>query len=370
MKKKSKILLFLKLPPPITGATLMNRYLYESKVLAEKFDIQVISICYKSKIEDTSIFSFRKIRTILILYFKLIKSLTKFNPQFVYFQISPLGVAFFRDCIYVFILKIFRIHIVYHIHGKGIKEYISGSKLKELIYKWAFKSSSVICLAESLTSDIFPIYLQQPFIVNNAIPLIKNFVYSRRVNKYLVHILFLSNLIISKGIYVFLDAISLIDKKFSGLISASIVGSEVEISGIELNDEINKRNLNHCVKFMGPKYGNEKNEIYSNTDILIYPTCNDVWGLVILEAMQFGIPVIASKEGAIPEIVDDGVTGFLVDKHRPDQIAEKLEILINDPDLRRRMGETCRKKFLRKYTLETFESNMKKVFEDVLSKIK
>jgi len=84
--------------------------------------------------------------------------------------------------------------------------------------------------------------------------------------------------------------------------------------------------------------------------------------------MQFGIPIIATREGAMPEIIDDKITGFLVDKNQPEQIAEKIKILFNDEELRRKMGEAGRKKFLEKYTLEIFEQNMKKVFDGILRK--
>jgi glycosyltransferase involved in cell wall biosynthesis len=86
--------------------------------------------------------------------------------------------------------------------------------------------------------------------------------------------------------------------------------------------------------------------------------------------MQVGLPVIATIEGAIPEIIDDGITGFLVDKSSPKQIAEKIQLLIDNPDMRSRMGIAGRKKYEEKYTLEIFEDNLKKVFEEVISNCK
>jgi len=85
--------------------------------------------------------------------------------------------------------------------------------------------------------------------------------------------------------------------------------------------------------------------------------------------MQFGLPVIATIEGAIPEIIDDVITGFLVEKNSPDQIADKIEIFVKNPSLIESMGKAARKKYEEKYTLEIFEKNMKEVFDKVLQEV-
>ena len=369
MNKLQRILLFLKLPPPLTGATIMNQAVSQSIILHSSFHIKLLSFSYKHFIEETTAFSFKKIKTILVLYFSLIKSLINFKPQIVYFQISPIGIAFFRDCTYVLIMKLFGTHILYHLHGKGIQEYIGGSIIKTKIYSWAFRNSSVICLSDKLTYDLHKFYKDKPFIVNNGILSFLNVPINRKPSG-IISILFFSNIIISKGVYDYIEAISILNNQHPELnFHASIAGNPTELTNYMLQEEIKLKNIQERLTYLGPKYDNEKIELLGSSDILVYPTFNDVWGLVILEAMQSGLPVIATREGAIPEIVDDGITGFLVDKHRPDQIADKLEILINDPILRNKMGEAARNKFLEKYSLEIFEKNMVAVFQDVLRKV-
>jgi len=222
---------------------------------------------------------------------------------------------------------------------------------------WAFKNSSVICLSNLLVSDISDVYFAKPYIVNNGIPNI-SYDLLKRKNNNKIQVLFLSNLIYSKGIIEFLDSISLLSESHKEKIAVKIVGNEVEINKSKLNYEISKRNISDLIEFLGPKYDKEKEKIFLQADILVFPTLDDVWGLVIIEAMQFGIPVIATKEGAIPEIVDDDITGFLVDKHKPEQIAEKLKILFENDELRTKMGIAARKKFLEKYTIEVFDKNL------------
>ena len=124
------------------------------------------------------------------------------------------------------------------------------------------------------------------------------------------------------------------------------------------------------MEVVGSKFDTEKEKIYLESEIFVFPTQYDVWGLVLLEAMRAGLPVISTYVGAIPEIVDDGITGFLVEKQNPVALAEKMEILIKDKDLRDKMGQAGRKKFLEKYTLDIFEQNLKNVFDEVLKEIR
>lgn len=371
MKDKTRILLFIKLPPPLTGATLINSYVNNSKLLNDKYNIQTISISFKKTIEDVRIISFKKIIIVINLYLKLFISLIRFKPKLIYFQISPIGWAFYRDFIYVLIIKLFRKHIVFHLHGKGIKDACENSYFKKLIYKFAFRGSSIVCLSNMLANDINQVYAGTPYIVNNGIPIFSDILecaFHDEKNK--IEVLFLSNLLYSKGILVFLDALSVLDTSSREKIQVKIVGNEAEISSTMLNKEIKKRGLQNFVVYIGPKYGEEKLNIYHNTDIFIYPTLNDAFPVVILEAMQFGIPVIASIEGAIPDIIDDSLNGFLVEKNNPEQISSKLMHLINNPDLRNDMGRNGRIKFLNNYTIDKFELNMSGVFKKIVDSIK
>lgn len=361
-----KILLFIKTPPPLTGATMINQIIAESDLLNRTFDIRTINISYKKEINNTSI-SLSKSLKVFKYFNKLFWSLLFFNPNLVYFQISPLGPAFYRDCVFIFLIKLFSKPLLLHLHGKGISDYITKSSIKKSTYKWAFRNSYVICLSDHVANDIRVIYSGEPFIVNNGIQFL-NSGKSKKIPQKKVSVLFLSNLLISKGILDYLDALEILSKSSQLDFSAKIIGQKADFDSNTLNLEIEKRNLKDRVVYLGPKFGIEKGNELRNCDVFVFPTLNDAMGIVILEAMQASLPVIATREGAIPEIIEDGVTGFLVGKHNPRQIAEKLKILVNNPEVREKMGEAGRKKYLEKYTLEIFESNMKNVLEVVLKK--
>jgi len=361
-KIKKKILLILKLPPPLTGATLMNGYVNNSLLIRENFDTKTIAIHYSKSVEDLGGFSFFKLLQIFKTYIKLKYQLVFFRPQIVYFQISPLGFAFIRDLLFVTIIKFFNKTIVYHIHGKGIKE-AAQKKLWKILYQFAFKNEKVICLSNSLTKDIEDVYLGKPYIVPNAVLFNLKNIPLKKENE-VVEILFLSNLFIAKGILVFIDSLEELMKRNISF-KASIVGSEADINKKTINELLKKKGLQNLVFYLGPKYNEEKWNIYLKSDIFVFPTLNDIWGLVVLEAMQAGLPVIASKDGAIPEIIDDGETGFLIEKGNVHQLATKIELLIKDKEQRESMGINGRKKYIDLYNLDKFENNMTNVFNQI-----
>lgn len=77
--------------------------------------------------------------------------------------------------------------------------------------------------------------------------------------------------------------------------------------------------------------------------------CFETFGLVAAEAMSHGLPVIASNIGALPEIVEDGVTGFLFNPGNTEELAGKMRLLWENPDLCRKMGKAARDKVIREY---------------------
>ncbi len=78
---------------------------------------------------------------------------------------------------------------------------------------------------------------------------------------------------------------------------------------------------------------------------------------LLLEAMGYGLPVVATSDGAIPEIIENGINGFLVEKNNPNEVANKIRYLSSDPMRRVDMSKANIKKFQVDYTFASFENN-------------
>jgi glycosyltransferase involved in cell wall biosynthesis len=88
---------------------------------------------------------------------------------------------------------------------------------------------------------------------------------------------------------------------------------------------------------------------------------------VLVEAMAAGLPIISTDQGAITESVIDGVNGFIVDSNNPLQIAEKLEYLMDHPEIREKMGKESRRLYEENFTEEKMIEKLKDVFNTVLN---
>ena len=107
-------------------------------------------------------------------------------------------------------------------------------------------------------------------------------------------------------------------------------------------------------------------EILAASDIFVLPSDWEGLPLTIIEAMMAGLPVAATRVGGVPELVEDGVTGYLVPPQDSHALAEALRKLLADPALRRRMGKAGRRRALEQFSLDRMLRETQAVYESVL----
>jgi glycosyltransferase involved in cell wall biosynthesis len=105
-------------------------------------------------------------------------------------------------------------------------------------------------------------------------------------------------------------------------------------------------------------------EAYPAADAFVMPSHAEGFGFTNVEALSFGLPVVSSKVGAIPETVADGRTGFLVPPGDVSALAAAMERLVAEPALVRRLGEAARADFLSRFTRERFRTELARVYRE------
>jgi phosphatidylinositol alpha-1,6-mannosyltransferase len=108
-------------------------------------------------------------------------------------------------------------------------------------------------------------------------------------------------------------------------------------------------------------------ELYARATAFAMPSRGEGFGLVYIEAMRHGLPVIASVHDAGPEVVADGVTGFTVDLDRPGELAGRLLDLLKNRESARRMGEAGRDLWARQYRFSCFRERLAPILADFLA---
>ena len=121
------------------------------------------------------------------------------------------------------------------------------------------------------------------------------------------------------------------------------------------------------VNYWGRKYGRDKEEYWRTADIFVFPTLNEAFGLVLLEAMEHGLPCVGTDEGGINDIIENGRSGFIVPSGNAESLSESIGKLLNDSCMRENMGDCGRSVFVQRYTEIVFEKRMLYILNQVLS---
>jgi glycosyltransferase involved in cell wall biosynthesis len=366
-KISHKILYIMQLPPPVHGSNIMNQYVHDSELLNQHFVTDLVNLSFSKSSSDIEKFTVQKFLKVGYYAFLIIRKIIAFKPDLIYFTMAPRGFAFYRDSLYILILKVFRQNIVLHMHGKGISRTANKYFINKLICRILFKKLHTISLSEQLTQDVRDFSDHEPFIIPNGIrQTVAGKSFDRSKNE-VPRILFLSNYIREKGILVLIDALSLLNQRGYDF-SARLVGAPGDISIVDLNNYIKNHQLTDKTVVTGPKYAQDKIAEFQQADIFVFPTfySNEAFPLVNLEAMQYSLPIISTNEGGIADMLVNSGAGFIVEPKNSQLLADKIATLLSDKDLREEMGSNAFHHYSRNYTLDRFETNLKRVFDQVM----
>lgn len=122
------------------------------------------------------------------------------------------------------------------------------------------------------------------------------------------------------------------------------------------------------VRFHGVVSHSEVFNKLSQSAFLVMPSiCYEGLPLVLIEALASGTPIIASRRGAMKTVVEDGVTGLLFEPDDVDDMREKVKTMINNRELRARLGRAARKRYLESYTPECTYEKLMQIYEETLT---
>ncbi|MGQ9493237.1 MAG: glycosyltransferase [Anaerolineae bacterium] len=129
----------------------------------------------------------------------------------------------------------------------------------------------------------------------------------------------------------------------------------------KLKEEVGMKDL---IAFLGSRAQDMLPYYYSSAEICVVPSHYESFGLVALEAMACGTPVIASRVGGLQHTIEDGETGFLVPAGDPDALAEKLRLILLDHELRTRLAMRARQR-AQTYTWQSVADHILSLYEDL-----
>lgn len=361
-----RFLIIGQLPPPVHGSNSMTELLYNS-VKKIGYKVHILQKTFSKRLEDVGRISIIKLLKVPLIAAHLVCHLTKNKPDLCFYFISVKPPSFFVDAFFILLIRLFRCKFVLYLHGKGLLDLgtRSGRLLQFIVLKTVSHSLGAIVLGERLKLDVNRfIPDERLFVLPNAIEDVKpeKIKISYHSQKS-VKILFLSNLKPSKGPMEFLKMAKILIDNGKDVRFILAGSPRLENFQKKLRNYIRQEGLSNFIEIPGGVYGDAKERLFYDSDVFVFPTYyeNETFGLVNLEAMRAGLPVISSSEGSIPEVVIDGINGYIVDPKNHEQMADRVLSLVENPELRKKMGRAGREIYEKFFTIQVYETRLKEI---------
>ena len=185
-------------------------------------------------------------------------------------------------------------------------------------------------------------------------------------------VLFVGRLEKRKGVENIVNSIPQVANKFPD-VKFLFVGSDTKISGNSykqfLENQIDKK-YSKNYEFLEYVDENKLKQLYSDCTVFIAPSIYESFGIIFLEAMNAAKPVIGTLTGGIPEVVESGKTGFLVEPGNEKELLGKIIYLLDNPEECKKMGENGRKRIEKLFSDEKFANDSIEIYSKVITKAK
>ena len=167
-----------------------------------------------------------------------------------------------------------------------------------------------------------------------------------------------------KGVDIFIEAFSILARKKPS-VHAIIVGDGQERKKLEI--QASKTKIADRIHFVG--HSNTPGDYVIEADLVVVPSRSEGIPNVVLEAMAFAKPVVATSVGGIPEIIEDGMSGLLVPPLRPDMLAKAILEILDDFELYRKISIGAKKRVEHAFEVKERVKTLLAIYKEVLSTI-
>lgn len=279
---------------------------------------------------------------------------------------SASNASFWRKSLFMALALAAGRPVIFHLHGGGFMDFYEREA--SAVGRWLIRGTlrrvdQIVVLTEKWRRQIAKITdNKNVLVIPNPVPIPASagLDVSRRSASV---ILFLGRLDREKGVLDLVDALPAICSKVRG-VSLQFAG---EGDSAMIRTRAEERGVADHVEFLGWVNGEDKGRVLTEATLLALPSYVEGLPMGLLEAMAAGLPVVASAVGGIPDIIEDGVHGFLVPPGDVNALSDALGRLLADEELRIRMGMAGRRRIIERYVPERVLPQIDRLYQSVLT---
>lgn len=353
-------------PPPHNGQAkmidLMIRHMREVTSLVH------IRMAYSDSVVSAGKLGIRKIGHLFSLARKTSAALKAHPNSVLYYPpASPNLIPLLRDILFLFWVRRRASNLVFHFHSGGLSTWLASHPLLRRVTKRTHGQPDLaIELGASCPRDGDFFKAKSVCIVPNGmdVPLLSAAPRAAMSTR----ILYVGIHTADKGLFDIIEIARLLKEKRLSFTIATVGLWYTSHEQAQFETLVKKHELESVLTPLGEKTGTDLWREYAQSDIFLFPTHYkwETFGIVQLEAMAYGLPIVASHWPGPQDVIVDGETGILCAPRDAKSMANAVETLIRDSELRQRMGNAGRKRYEEHYTGQHFGDNIRSALFDIL----
>ena len=333
----------------VSGVSTHLNLLMDS-TLAEEYEVVHFQVGSEGRDEG----AIGKLLRLAVSPFFLAASIVFRHVAIVHINTSLNRKAYWRDLVYLFIAKALGARILYQVHGGALpRKFFAGSPLLTSLLRWTLRVPDVVVVLAQVELRAY-----REFVPDQEVVALPNGIDCRPYSgvptvlsdhSHPLQLVYIGRVAREKGLYETLQGLRLAHELG---VDARLVIAGTGAEEPRLRRYAQALGIGARVCFVGPVFGNDKVKLLSGADVMVLPSYSEGLPYALLESMAAGVPVIATPVGAIPDVVSDGIHGFLVPPRDGKAIAESLAILAGDRDKLSWMSRACRRRVRAAFSIE------------------
>ena len=353
-------------PPPFHGQALITGTIFEEDW--SPWRTRVIEARFSSEIDDVGGLHFRKIVVLFQVAAQMLKARFFEGARVLYITAGSANwVPLVRDVFLIGMVGFLFEKKIVHYHSGGLPEWFQKVPLAGLLGRLAYGNVDVsMALSKDVAVPNFP--GSETVVVPNGLSAPEpDSVVAEKDERWTM--IFIGSLRESKGVDLILSALSGLEvREREGVLVRFLGGWSGEDYQSEVMARVAKEGLEDCVRFEGVVTGDRKWQLLKGGDVFVFPSHyeSENQPLVVIEAMAMGLPIIASRWRGIPELLEGGSHGHLIEPKDAAALVAAIRESLSGTRNSETMSKNARQTYLEQFSQEAFLTRVSQVFEKVL----